>query len=56
MKKKIQKPFDLEAYKRGAKVETRSGNPVRILCTEMKGQKNPIVAVVDFGTYENFYS
>ena len=32
MKKKIQKPFDAELAKKGAKVETRDGHPVRILC------------------------
>lgn len=36
MKKKIQKPFSVEAWRNGAKVETRSGRAVRILCTDIK--------------------
>jgi len=51
MKKKIQKPFSVEAWKNGAKVETRSGRSVRILCTDLK-DNYPIVAGVaqDNGT------
>lgn len=45
MKKKIQKPFSVEAWKNGAKVETRSGRSVRILCTDLK-DNYPIVAGV----------
>lgn len=44
MKKKIQKPFSIEAWKNGAKVETRSGREVRILCTDVKSAYS-IVAV-----------
>lgn len=49
--KKIQKPFSVEAWKNGAKVETRSGREVRILCTDLKDDY-PIVAGVaqDDGT------
>jgi len=47
MKKKIQKPFSLEAWKNGAKVETRDENKVRILCTDLNNDQ-PIVAVVTF--------
>lgn len=49
--KKIQKPFSIEALKNGAKVETRSGREVRILCTDLK-DNYPIVAGVaqDDGT------
>jgi len=36
--KKIQKPFSLDAWKNGAKVETRDGRSVRILCTDMRGE------------------
>ena len=51
MKKKIIKPFSIEAWKNGAKVETRSGRSVRILCTDLK-DNYPIVAGVaqDNGT------
>lgn len=40
------KPFDLEAAKAGAKVVTRGGQPVRIICTDRKGSGYPIVALV----------
>ena len=36
MKKEIIKPFDLEAYKNGAKVRTRDGHEARIICTDAK--------------------
>lgn len=36
--KKIQKPFSIDAWKNGAKVETRDGRSVRILCTDMKSE------------------
>lgn len=32
----IQKPFSVEEWENGAKVETRDGRSVRILCTDMK--------------------
>lgn len=47
MKKKIQKPFDAEAAKRGARVETREGMPVRIVCYNCAGTDYPIVALVN---------
>jgi hypothetical protein len=47
MKKKIIKPFDLEAYKNGAKVRTREGNEVRIICTDVKALCFPIIALVE---------
>ena len=54
MKKKIQKPFDAEAAKRGAKVETRNGIPVRIICYDREGGQYPILALVDDGSgYES---
>ena len=46
MKKEIIKPFDLEAYKNGAKVETRDGHEVRIICTDAKHIYYPIIALV----------
>jgi hypothetical protein len=46
MKKEIIKPFDLEAYKNGAKVKTREGNEVRIICTDRKNPHCPIIALV----------
>jgi hypothetical protein len=46
MKKEIIKPFDLEAYKNGAKVKTRDGHEVRIICTDSKCPIFPIVALV----------
>lgn len=46
MKKEIIKSFDLEAYKNGAKVKTRNGREVRIICTDVKNQYYPIAALV----------
>ena len=48
MKKEIIKSFDLDAYKRGAKVKTRNGSEVRIICTDVKNQYYPIGALVKF--------
>ena len=45
MKKKVIKPFSIEEWKNGAKVETRDGRPVRILCTDLKSAY-PIIAAV----------
>ena len=49
MKKKIQKPFDVAAAKGGAKVETRDGDSVRILCYDRKSNNLninfPIIAL-----------
>jgi len=48
MKKEIIKPFDLEAYKNGAKVKTRNGHEVRIICTDAKCVVCfPIIALVE---------
>lgn len=44
-KKKVIKPFSVEAWKNGAKVETKSGRSVRILCTDLK-DNYPIVAAI----------
>ena len=46
MKKEIIKPFDLEAYKNGAKIKTRGGREVRIICTDAKNPHFPIVALI----------
>ena len=46
MKKEIIKPFDLEAYKKGAKVKTRNGQEVRIICTDFKNEYFPIIALI----------
>jgi hypothetical protein len=46
MKKEIIKPFDLEAYKNGAKVKTRDGHEVRIICTDAKDKDFPIIGLV----------
>lgn len=46
MKKEIIKPFDLEAYKKGAKVRTRDGHKVRIICTDAKDKNYPIIALI----------
>lgn len=40
------KPFDLEAAKNGAKVVTRDGHAVRIICYDRKNEVYPIVAIV----------
>ena len=46
MKKEIIKSFDLDAYKNGAKVKTRDGHEVRIICTDAKNPYFPIVALI----------
>lgn len=46
MKKEIIKPFDLEAYKNGAKIRTRDGHEVRIICTDAKDEEYPIIGLV----------
>lgn len=46
MKKEIIKSFDLEEYKNGAKIKTRDGHEVRIICTDAKNPYFPIVALV----------
>lgn len=54
MKKKIQKPFDLEAAKRGATVETKGGKSVRIVCYD-RISSCPILALVFDGKAETCY-
>lgn len=46
MKKKIQKPFSVEEWRNGAKVETRSGRSVRILCTDIKSAYSIVAATM----------
>ena len=46
MKKEIIKSFDLEAYKNGAKIKTRDGHEVRIICTDKENPYFPIVALI----------
>lgn len=45
MEKKIVKSFDLEAFKNGAKVETRNGHKIEILRTDLKNSC-PIIGIV----------
>ena len=46
MKKKNQRPFSVEAWKNGAKVETKSGRSVRILCTDIKSAYSIVAATM----------
>lgn len=46
MKKKIIKPFSVEEWRNGAKVETRNGRPVRLLCTDYMDSDYPVVGIV----------
>ena len=46
MKKEIIKPFDLEAWKNGAKIRTRDGHEVKIICTDAKNEYYPIIGLV----------
>lgn len=50
------KPFDLQAAKSGKPVCTRSGKPVRIICFDVKGSKQPIIALVKEDEYERVCS
>ena len=60
MKKKIQKPFDVAAAKGGAKVETRDGDSVRILCYDRKSNNLninfPIIALTNHNGMESCFS
>ena len=46
METKTLKPFDLEKARQGAKVVTRDGRPVRIICWDREESTYPIVALV----------
>lgn len=55
------KPFDLEAAKNGAKVVTRDGHAVRIICYDRKNGAYPIVALLeddedDVGEHTIYYT
>lgn len=54
MKKKIQKPFNVEAAKNGATVETKGGKSVRIVCYD-RISSCPILALVFDGKAETCY-
>lgn len=56
MKKKIQKPFDAEAAKNGAIIETKNGHSVRILCYDKMSDNYPIVALVKSEGSESCHS
>lgn len=56
MKKKIIKPFNLEAYKNGAKIQTRDGHEARIICTDAKHIFYPIIALVKLNNNESTMS
>lgn len=58
MKRKIQKPFNVEAAKKGAVVETVDGNSVRILCYDRAegGDGYPIIALINIGDTESCHS
>lgn len=56
MKKKFQKPFYIDAVKNGAKVETRDGKSVRIICYDRAKTKYPIVALVNYQGVENCFT
>lgn len=46
MKKEVIKSFDLEAYKNGAKIQTRNGRKVRIICTDVENPCFTIIGLV----------
>jgi len=50
------KPFDIEKAKAGAKVVTRNGKNVRIICYDKIGTEHPIVALIDSGYVEMVFS
>jgi hypothetical protein len=50
------KPFDIEKAKAGAKVVTREGKNVRIICYDKIGTEHPIVALIDAGNVEMVFS
>lgn len=50
--KKVQKPFSIEEWKNGAKIETRDGRSVRIICTDVKSKAVDIVGLVEQCGYE----
>lgn len=55
MKKKIQKPFNVEEAKNGARVERRDGKPVRIICYDRVDTTYPIIALIKSYNGENCF-
>lgn len=55
MKKKIQKPFNIEEAKNGARVERRDGKPVRIICYDRVDTAYPIIALIKYHNGENCF-
>lgn len=55
MKKKIQKPFNVEEAKNGARVERRDGKPVRIICYDRVDTAYPIIALIKSYNGENCF-
>ena len=51
----IQRPFSIEEWEMGARVETRDGRSVRILCTDKK-DTTPIVYLAFNGRNEQLHS
>lgn len=56
MKKKIQKTFNVEEAKNGARVERRDGKPVRIICYDRVDTAYPIIALVKSHNGESCFS
>lgn len=56
MKKKIQKTFNVEEAKNGARVERRDGKPVRIICYDRVDTAYPIIALIKSHNRENCFS
>ena len=56
MKKKIQKLFNVEEAKNGARVERRDGKPVRIICYDRVDTAYPIIALIKSHNRENCFS
>ena len=56
MKKKIQKSFNVEEAKNGARVERRDGKPVRIICYDRVDTAYPIIALIKSHNRENCFS
>lgn len=54
--KKVLKNFDVEKAKAGAKIVTRNGKSVRIVCWDMRGNDCPIVALISYGGSEYIQS
>lgn len=55
MKKKIQKQFNVEEAKNGARVERRDGKPVRIICYDRVDTAYPIIALIKSYNGENCF-